>query len=59
MDDRRSIIGRIELKRMARVRRRVRSLPEIRFETKSVRSGSGRVKNVSPGGLFVLTSDIP
>ena len=59
MDDRRSIIGRIELKRMALVRRRIRSLPEIRFETKSVRSGKGRVKNVSPGGLFVLTSEIP
>ena len=59
MDDRRSITGRIELERIARVRRRVHSLPEIRFETKSVPSGSGRVKNVNPGGLFVLTSEIP
>ena len=59
VDDRRVIIGRIELKRIARARRGVRSFPEIRFETKGVRSGKGRIKNVSPGGLFVLTSEIP
>ena len=58
MDDRRSI-GRVEVKHVARTRRRVRSLPEIRFETKSVPGGQGRVKNVGPRGLFVLTSNIP
>ena len=58
MDERRSI-GRIELARIARVRRRVGSLPEIRFETETVPAGRGRVKNVSPGGLFVLTDKNP
>ena len=58
MDDRRrSSIGRIEPKRI--LQRRGLALPETRFETKSVRDGRGRVKNVSQGGLFVLTSDIP
>ena len=57
MDDRRSI-GRIDLEPIARVRRRVRSLPEIRFETESI-GGRGRVKNISPRGLFVLTDKIP
>ncbi len=41
------------------VRRTLRSLPEVRFETETSPAGEGLVKNVGVHGLGVLTDRIP